>query len=62
MKKQILEEIEKHLNNFDEEIVHYGYSLVLTTNKENEQYLYNVTTINKNYNNGVFPSCPTIRI
>lgn len=62
MKKQILEEIEKHLNNLDEEIVHYGYSLVLTTSKENEQYLYNVTTINKNFNSGVYPPYSTIRI
>lgn len=62
MKKQILQEIEKHLSSLEKEIVNYSYSLVLTTISPNDEYLHDVITISKNYNNGVYTPYTSIKL
>lgn len=56
MKDQLLSEIKKHLESIDNEIVSYGYSLNLTTKRNNEELLNDFITISKNHSNGYF--CP----
>ena len=51
MKKQILKDIEKHLNSIDKEILNYGFSITLTV-KNDEEYINDFITINKNFHNG----------
>lgn len=56
MKTQILAEIKKHLDNIDNEIVGYGFSLNITTKKDKGEFSRDYITISKNHSNGYF--CP----
>ena len=60
MKKQILKDIEKHLNSIDKEILSYGFSITLTVKNDDEEYINDIITINKNFHNGYYASIPRI--
>lgn len=62
MKKQILKDIEKHLNSIDKEILSYGYSVTLTVKNDDEEYKNDLITINKNFYNGYYAPIPRITI
>ena len=61
MKKQILKDIEKHLNSIDKEILNYGFSITLTV-KNDEEYINDLITINKNFHNSYYAPIPRISI
>ena len=61
MKKQILKDIEKHLNSIDKEILNYGFSIALTV-KNDEEYINDLITINKNFHNSYYAPIPRVTI
>lgn len=61
MKQQILKDIEKHLNNIDKKILSYGFSITLTV-KNDEEYINDFITINKNFYNGYYAPIPRVTI
>ena len=62
MKKQILKDIEKHLNSIDKEILNYGFSITLTVKNNDKEYINDLITINKNFHNGYNAPIPRVTI
>ena len=62
MKKQILKDIEKHLNSIDKEILNYGFSITLTVKNNDKEYINDLITINKNFHNGYYAPIPRVTI
>lgn len=60
-KEQILEDVKKHLQVIDDEILDYGFAFNLTTKKEGSEYINNFTTISKNFNNHLFCPSPYVK-